>query len=108
MTNVLRRSSVILLTVLILGGTIVPAAAATPIVLATEGETEIAEEAPAVEYDGPEAFFPAEEEAEDEIDYAWTYDYLIPLTMVLIALLVLALVIGYFLRVVRTRYTVVE
>lgn len=108
MSNTLRRLIPLALFVFILAGLALPAAA-TGNLLATEDVTEeVTEEAPAVEYDGPDAFVPVTETAEEELDPAWTYKYLIPTTMVLISLLVVGLVVGYFLRVVRTRYTVVE
>lgn len=106
MIDVLRQSTSVALIALLLGVLLVPAASASS--LFTEEVPEVTEEAPAVEYDGPAAFIPVEEAPDDEVDLAWTYRFLIPTTLVLIALLVVALVVGYFVRVVRTRYSVVE
>ena len=83
-------------------------AAAAPLVLATaetEGETV---EAPVVEYDGPAAYIESEEVAADEDIPQWTYQYMIPATIVLVMLMTVALAVGYFVRVVGKRYTVVE
>lgn len=43
-----------------------------------------------------------------EASPAWTYRYLIPLGLVLGLLSVLATVLFYFIRVVRSRYQLVE
>ena len=83
---------------------------AAPLVLATaeteeEGGTV---EAPVVEYDGPAAYIESEEVAADEDIPQWTYQYMIPATIVLVMLMTVALAVGYFVRVVGKRYTVVE
>lgn len=106
MIGFFRRSTAIGLTALLLGALLVPAASASS--MFTEEVPEVTEETTAVEYDGPAAFIPVEEAPDDAVDLAWTYRFLIPATLVLIALLVIALVVGYFVRVVRTRYSVVE
>jgi len=84
---------------------------AAPLVLATAEESEPAEEeapAPAVEYDGPAAFLDAEVDAAEEDVPQWTYQYLVPGTIVLVMLMTVALGVGYFIRVVGKRYTIVE
>lgn len=73
--------------------------------------TEEPAEAPAPEepeYSGPDAFIPAESAEAEEPVPAWTYRYLIPTSIALILVIVAATVVLYFIRVVRTRYTVVE
>ena len=82
-----------------------------PIILATVEESEPAEEeapAPVVRYDGPAAYL-EDEPVEPEEDVAqWTYQYLVPGSIVLVMLMAVALGVGYFIRVVGKRYTVVE
>lgn len=54
---------------------------------------------PYIEVDGAE-----DEPAEPQ----WTYRFLVPTSIALTVLLVIGTVVGYFVRVVRARYTVVE
>lgn len=95
-------------TTVVLVGVAVPVGATGPAIMATEETEAPAASTTVVEYTGPDAFIPVEEPASDAAEPAWTYKFLIPGTLVLIAVMVLALVVGYFVRVVRTRYTVVE
>lgn len=82
---------------------------ASPLVLATaETSEEETVEAPVVDYDGPAAYIESEEIAADEDIPQWTYQYMIPATIVLVMLMTVALAVGYFVRVVGKRYTVVE
>lgn len=79
--------------------------ATTSQVVATEEVQEPAEpvdEGPSGAYiDSP----PAESES---INPQWTYRFLIPTSLVLIAVVIAGTVVMYFVRVVRTRYTTVE
>lgn len=104
-----RMLAVCLLTVFAMFAT-VPVMAA-PMILATAEEAEPSEEeapGPAVEYDGPAAFLDAEVDAVEEDIPQWTYQYLVPGTIVLVMLMTIALGVGYFIRVVGKRYTIVE
>lgn len=107
-----RRTLVSALVVVVLVGFGAPGLAAdnsSSAILATEETQEpAATTTTVVEYTGPGAFIPVEAPAPDTTEPSWTYKFLIPGTLVLIAVMVLALVIGYFVKVVRTRYTVVE
>jgi len=81
-----------------------PATMATTQLLASE---EVQEEPDPVD-EGPSGAFidaPAEEDA--SVDQAWTYRFLVPTALVLIAIVIAGTVVMYFVRVVRTRYTTV-
>jgi len=84
--------------------TLAPATMASTQLLASE---EVQEE-PAPTDEGPSGAFidaPAEEDA--SVDQAWTYRFLVPTALVLIAIVIAGTVVMYFVRVVRTRYTTV-
>lgn len=58
--------------------------------------------------DAPAPAVPAEEEPEAEETPAWTYRFLVPTALLLGVLTVLGIIIGYFVKVTRSRYRVVE
>lgn len=57
---------------------------------------------------GYEAAVPIEDEAEAAREEPWTTKFLVPTTLLLAAVAIFATVVMYFLKVVRTRYKVVE
>ncbi len=76
---------------------------AAPQLFASE---EVEEPAPVDE--GPSgAFIDTPPEDEEGPEPAWTYRFLVPTALVLIAVVIAGTVIMYFVRVVRTRYTTV-
>ncbi len=85
-----------------------------PMALAVEDRTIITateeqQEPPATGEQEPSgAFIDAPAEDDGGINPAWTYRFLIPTAIVLTALIIAVTVIMYFVRVVRTRYTIVE
>lgn len=46
--------------------------------------------------------------ADDEVEVQWTYKFLIPTGLLLAALVVFVTVVQYFVRVARSRYSLVE
>lgn len=71
--------------------------------------TEEVEEPPAPADEGPSGAYIDAPPAESEgINPQWTYRFLIPTSLVLIAVVIAGTVVMYFVRVVRTRYTTVE
>jgi phosphatidylglycerophosphate synthase len=56
----------------------------------------------------PEPALPAPEPPPDLEDQPWTTRYLVPTTLLLAALVVVATVVQYFVRVVRSRYKLVK
>ena len=88
--------------------------AALPAAAAEDGSTpsdveEVAEENPETLIQP--AYEPAvvvEPAANDEIEPAWTTKFLVPTGLLIAAIALLSTVVMYFVRVVRTRYKVVE
>lgn len=74
------------------------------------------EEAPAddpVNEDGavivvPEPAVEIVREAPAEVEQAWTFKYLVPTSLVIALLVVVGSIVAYFVKVVRTRYRLVQ
>jgi hypothetical protein len=47
-------------------------------------------------------------EAPVEVEQAWTFRYLIPTSLVIALLVVVGSIVAYFLKVVRTRYRLIQ
>ena len=72
----------------------------------TESSTTIVEEgAPTVI---PEPAVRVGPEAPAAAEQAWTFRYLIPTSLVIALLVVVGSIVAYFLRVVRTRYRLIQ
>lgn len=99
-----RVLAAILFAMLVLVAAAPAAAANDSLVLAAD---EPVEEAEPVEEGPSGAFIDAPAEDDAGITPAWTYRFLIPTALVLIAVVIAGTVIMYFVRVVRTRYTTV-
>jgi hypothetical protein len=72
----------------------------------TVTETTVAEEQSGVVDVAPAVTVPPA--ADEEVTADWTYRYLIPTLLALAIVVVIATTIQYFMRVVRSRYKVVE
>jgi hypothetical protein len=70
------------------------------------------EEAPADEpgavIDVPEPAVRVVPEAPIEVEPAWTFRYLVPTSLVIALLVVVGSIVAYFVKVVRTRYRLVQ
>lgn len=106
MTRPFRRLLLLIALVGLVAGAAAPAAFAsfTPLALASE---EAEEEAEPVDEAPSGAFIDAPAGEDEGINPAWTYRFLVPTSLVLIAVVIAGTVIAYFVRVVRTRYTTV-
>ncbi len=80
-----------------------------PAGLAQEGEpaeTTAPEEAVVADVPEPAVEVVPEEPREEE--QAWTFRYLVPTSLVIALLVVVGSIVAYFLKVVRTRYRLVQ
>ncbi len=75
---------------------------------AAEDPAETTDDAETVIQPGYEPAVIVEPAARDEVEPAWTTKFLVPTGLLIAAIAVLATVVMYFVRVVRTRYKVVE
>lgn len=70
------------------------------------------EEAPADEpgavIDVPEPAVRVVPEAPIEVEPAWTFRYLVPTSLVIALLVVVGSIVAYFVKVVRTRYRLIQ
>lgn len=70
------------------------------------------EEAPADEpgavIDVPEPAVRVVPEAPIEVESAWTFRYLVPTSLVIALLVVVGSIVAYFVKVVRTRYRLIQ
>jgi hypothetical protein len=70
------------------------------------------EEAPAEEpeavVDVPEPAVRVVPEAPAEVEAPWTFRYLIPTSLVIALLVVVGSIVAYFVKVVRTRYRLIQ
>lgn len=105
--SAVRRLSAAALLVGVLAALALPAAA-TDETTTDEGATEttVAEDSAPVPVVEPAVTVPPPEPEQGTAD--WTYRYLIPTLLALAVLVVVATTVQYFLRVVRSRYKVVE
>lgn len=91
--------------------TLLFAAVVSPAVLAMADAQLLASEEPPAEEpvdEGPSgAYIDVPVEEDEGVTQDWTYRFLIPTSLVLIAVVVAGTVVMYFVRVVRTRYTTV-
>ncbi len=71
-------------------------------------EDESTEPAPISEDSGLEPAVPLPDDTASEIIPDWTYRYMVPITLALAAVVILATSIRYFTNVVRKRYRTVE
>lgn len=76
-----------------------------PAVLAQEGAP--ADDSGAV-VDVPEPAVKIDREAPNEVEQAWTFRYLIPTSLVIALLVVVGSIVAYFVKVVRTRYRLIQ
>lgn len=104
MSMLIRRS----LLLVVLG--LVAALVMSPAVLAQEDapEPETTQTEGGVVGEVPEPAVEVIPEAATEEEAPWTFRYLVPTSMVLALLVVVGSIVAYFLRVVRTRYRVVQ
>jgi len=58
--------------------------------------------------DVPEPAVKIDREAPDEVEPAWTFRYLIPTSLVIALLVVVGSIVAYFVKVVRTRYRLIQ
>lgn len=65
-------------------------------------------EEPAVVVDIPEPAVEVNPAAPAEVEQAWTFRYLIPTSLVIALLVVVGSIVAYFLKVVRTRYRLIQ
>lgn len=89
---------------------LVVALAIGPAVLAQEDvpEAETTQTDGGVVAEVPEPAVEITPGAPDEEEAPWTFRYLVPTSMVLALLVVVGSIVAYFLRVVRTRYRIVQ
>ena len=70
------------------------------------------EEAPADDsgavIDVPEPAVRVVPEAPSEVEPAWTFKYLVPTSLVIALLVVVGSIVAYFVKVVRTRYRLIQ
>ena len=83
----------------------------TPAALAQEETPEdttapVEETVPSVEVPVPAVEIA--DEAPAEVEQAWTFRYLIPTSLVIALLVVVGSIVAYFLKVVRTRYRLIQ
>jgi hypothetical protein len=83
----------------------------TPAGLAQEEappETTAPAEEPAVVVDIPEPAVEIVRAEPAEVQQAWTFRYLIPTSLVIALLVVVGSIVAYFLKVVRSRYRLIQ
>jgi len=73
----------------------------------TPSDTTVPAEEPAA-VDIPEPAVEVLREAPAEVEQAWTFRYLIPTSLVIALLVVVGSIVAYFLKVVRTRYRLIQ
>jgi hypothetical protein len=104
MSNLQRRATLLILTgflVLLL----------VPVALAQEEsptDTTVPAEETVVEVDIPEPAVEVVPPGPADEQQAWTFRYLIPTSLVLGILVVVGSIVAYFLKVVRTRYRLIQ
>ena len=59
-------------------------------------------------FDLPEPAVRVTPEAPAEVESAWTFRYLIPTSLVIALLVVVGSIVAYFVKVVRTRYRLIQ
>ena len=79
-----------------------------PAALAQEEEPAEPASEQEVVVDVPEPAVEVVEEAPAEEEQAWTFRYLIPTSLVIAVLVVVGSIVAYFLKVVRTRYRLIQ
>lgn len=103
--SILHRRSLVLIIFGLLVLILAPAALA-------QEETPVDAPANPVEADAvvdvPEPAVEIVREAPAEVEQAWTFRYLIPTSLVLALLVVVGSIVAYFLKVVRTRYRLIQ
>jgi hypothetical protein len=83
--------------------------AALPLAAAEDAEpAETADDAETLIHSGYEPAVVVQPAAGDEVEPAWTTKFLVPTGLLIAAIAMLSTVVMYFVRVVRTRYKVVE
>jgi len=71
-------------------------------------DTTAPAEEPAVVVDIPEPAVEVGRAEPAEVQQAWTFRYLIPTSLVIALLVVVGSIVAYFLKVVRTRYRLIQ
>lgn len=105
----IRLTSLALISLLLLAPAATSLAAEDPAPLpeSTQEEGEESEEVEGIPT-GYEAAVPIEEAAPADAEQPWTTKFLVPTGLLIAAIAIFATVVLYFVRVVRTRYKVVE
>jgi hypothetical protein len=104
MSNLERRATLLLLIGLLVL-VLVPAAFAQE---ESPTDTTVLEEEPVAVVDIPEPAVEIVPAAPAEELQAWTFRYLIPTSLVIGLLVVVGSIVAYFLKVVRTRYRLIQ